>query len=73
MSRNGKIARLPAAIREELNQRLLDGEKGKLLVEWLNSLPQVQSVLKAKFQAIPISEHNLSQWKTGGYTAWEAE
>jgi hypothetical protein len=72
MTRNGKIARLPAAIREQLNQRLLEGETGKQLVEWLNSLPQVQSVLQAKFQGIPISEHNLSQWKNGGYTAWEA-
>jgi hypothetical protein len=32
MTRNGKIARLPAAIREELNQRLLDGgESGAFL------------------------------------------
>jgi hypothetical protein len=41
MTRNGKIARLPAATREELNQRLLDGERGKHLVLWLNGLPQV--------------------------------
>jgi len=33
MTRNGKIARLPAALREELNQRLLDGEQGKPWVE----------------------------------------
>jgi hypothetical protein len=29
MTRNGKIARLPAALREELSHSLLDGEQGK--------------------------------------------
>jgi len=29
MTRNGKIARLPLAIREELNRRLQEGEQGK--------------------------------------------
>jgi len=47
MTRNGKIARLPAAIREELNQRLFDGEPAKPLIEWLNGQPRVQAVLKA--------------------------
>jgi hypothetical protein len=72
MTRNGKIARLPAAIREELNQRLLDGEQGKQLVEWLNGLPKVQAVLKARFNGNLINEANLSQWKNGGFAAWEA-
>jgi hypothetical protein len=72
MTRNGKIARLPAAIREELNQRLLDGEPGNQLVQWLNGLPKVQALLKAKFNANPITENNLSHWKNGGYAAWEA-
>ena len=72
MTRNGKIARLPAALREELNQRLLDGEQGKPLVEWLNGLPKVQAVLQAKFNGNPITENNLSQWKNGGFPAWEA-
>ena len=39
MARTGKIARLPDDIREQLNRRLNDGEKGKKLVMWLNSLP----------------------------------
>jgi len=33
MRRNGKIARWPAAIRTELNQRILDGEQGQPLEE----------------------------------------
>jgi len=51
MTRNGKIARLPAALREKLNWRLIEREQGQHLIQWRNSLPQVQSVLKAKFQA----------------------
>lgn len=72
MTRNGKIARLPASIRQELNQRLLNGEQGSQLVEWLNGLPKVQALLKAKFNANPVTENNLSHWKNGGYVAWEA-
>lgn len=44
MTRNGKIARLPREIREELNRRLDDGEQGVRLVEWLNGLPEVKRI-----------------------------
>src|SRR5713101_7111978 len=44
MSHKGKIARLPLAIREQLNRRLQDGEIGRDLVVWLNSAPAVQAV-----------------------------
>ena len=40
-TRRGKIARLPLAVREELNTRLRDGEEGKQLVLWLNGLPAI--------------------------------
>ena len=72
MTRNGKIARLPETIRDELNQRLLDGEEGKQLVAWLNSLPKVQAVMLKQFEGSPITEQNLSKWKLGGFVAWEA-
>lgn len=71
MTRNGKIARLPLAIREELNQRLQNGEQAKDMVVWLNSLPKVQDILKEKFAGQAISENNLSAWRTGGYAVWE--
>jgi hypothetical protein len=70
MTRNGKIARLPEALREQLNQRLLDGEQGKQLVLWLNELPKVQAVMKSAFEGRPITEDNLSEWKNGGYLVW---
>jgi hypothetical protein len=73
MTRNGKIARLPLAIRQELNQRLQDGQKGRQLVSWLNGLPEVQAVLASEFHGKPIAECNLTRWKNGGYAAWEEE
>jgi len=71
-SRNGKIARLPLAIREQLNQRLQNGEQGKDLVLWLNALPEVQALLQAAFGGHPITDGNVSQWRQGGYLHWAA-
>lgn len=71
MTRVGKIARLPRAIREKLNRRLEDGESGVDAVEWLNAQPKVQAVLAAEFGGRPISEQNVSEWKLGGYVEWQ--
>ena len=38
-ARNGKVARLPKVVREELNRRLEDGQLGRELLCWLNGLP----------------------------------
>jgi hypothetical protein len=65
--RTGKIARLPLSIRQELNRRLRDGQPGGKLLEWLNSLEEVQAVMAAEFQGHPILKQNLSQWRMGGY------
>ncbi|HEY3761249.1 MAG TPA: hypothetical protein VGN23_05835 [Verrucomicrobiae bacterium] len=70
MTRNGKIARLPKHVRDELNRRLRDGEEGKKLVEWLNIQESVREVLKDKFAGRAITEQNLSEWKNGGYVEW---
>jgi len=69
-SRHGKIARLPKAVREELNRRLADGATGRSLVEWLNAQPEVQALIDSEFAGHPIREQNLSQWKSGGYRDW---
>ena len=69
-TRTGKIARLPREIRDQLNQRLLDGQPGQRLLAWLNSLPEVQRILAADFDGSPINAPNLSAWKTGGYQDW---
>ena len=71
--RTGKIARLPLSIRQELNRRLQDGEQGSLLVEWLNSRPEVRAVLAAQYHGKPIGPPNLSAWRMGGYRDWEKD
>jgi len=73
MTRNGKIARLSREVREQLNRRLDDGEPGVALVDWLNSVPEVQAVLAAEFQSRSISEQNLSEWKAGGFCDWQSQ
>jgi hypothetical protein len=70
MTRNGKIARLPSAVRDELNRRLQDGETGPDLVAWLNGRDDVQAMLKDKFNGRPMTEHNLSEWRQGGFEEW---
>jgi hypothetical protein len=70
MTRTGKIARLPISIRDQLNRRLLDNEPGPSILDWLNSLSEVQALLAAEFASQPVSPANLSQWKNGGYRDW---
>src|SRR6266404_5133310 len=67
MTRNGKIARLPDSIREQLNQRLQDGHVGKSLIDWLSHMPEVQSVLQTHFAGRPINAVNLTEWRQGGF------
>ncbi|MBE7497128.1 MAG: DUF3486 family protein [Verrucomicrobiaceae bacterium] len=62
MARTGKIARLPHAVREELNMRLRENENGQTILEWLNALPQCQDA--------PINDANLSLWRSGGFADW---
>jgi len=69
-TRTGKIARLPKSLRAQLNRRLEDGEPAQPLLAWLNGLPKVQSLLAAEFGGKPITEQNLSEWRTGGYRDW---
>jgi hypothetical protein len=72
-TRNGKIARLPQVIREQLNRRLDDGEPGGGLLEWLNTLPAVQAVLASEFGGSRINAQNLSNWRRGGYQHWQKQ
>jgi len=70
MARTGKIARLPLAIREELNMRLRENESGQTLLEWLNGEEVVKQVLAKSFNGEPINDANLSIWRQGGFAEW---
>jgi hypothetical protein len=39
---NGKSARLPRNIRDELNRRLEDSEPAEAILPWLNARPEVE-------------------------------
>ncbi len=71
MTRIGKIARLPRNIRDQLNQRLDDGELAASILAWLNGLDAVRKILGHSFQGRPVSEQNLSDWKQGGFLDWQ--
>ena len=72
MKRTGKIARLPRTLRNQLNQRLHNGEPGVDLIQWLNALPEVQAILAEHFNGVPINPQNLSEWNNGGFLDWLA-
>ena len=71
-TRRGKIARLPAAIREEVCRRLHDGQTGPKIIGWLHTLPEVLAVLDEHFGEQPINEQNMTEWRQGGYQDWLA-
>jgi hypothetical protein len=70
MTRKGKIARLPHALRTEVNTRLHNGQTGPVILKWLNSQPAAKKVWAEHFAGVAASEQNLSEWRTGGYREW---
>ncbi len=71
MTRNGKIARLPRNIREDINRRLDDAEQANTILPWLNGLKEVTELLSREFDGRPINAQNLSDWKQGGFREWQ--
>lgn len=67
VTRCGKIARLPASIREKINRKLYDGEPGAQILAWLNQQPEVKEILNRQFNGCPVTPQNLSRWRRGGY------
>ncbi len=70
MARQGKIARLPHALRDEVNRRLLDGQTSRIILKWLNAKNDAVAVWEAHFEGAPANPQNLSEWRTGGYRDW---
>ena len=70
MNRTSKITRLPDSLREELNQRLRNGEPAHLILPWLNQLPEVIALVEEHYGGNLISPQNLSDWNQGGYREW---
>jgi hypothetical protein len=72
-ARRGKIAKLPADLRAEVNLRLHDGQPASQILPWLNNLPRVRTILAAQFEGADINDQNLTEWRQGGYLDWTEE
>ncbi len=67
----GKISSLPQAIREQVNLRLEDHQDRDAIAQWLNSLPEVQALLKEKFGAQPVNPDNVSEYRNHSFRRWQ--
>jgi len=68
--RRGKIAKLPAEIRAQVNLKLHDGKGAPEILPWLNADPRVREILGAQFGGADINDQNLTEWRQGGYLDW---
>jgi hypothetical protein len=66
MSRNGKIARLPLAVREQINRKLQDNRPGPEILDWVNDDQKLKG-------SDAITPQNLSEWRAGGFADWLEE
>jgi hypothetical protein len=57
-TRNGKVARLPKEVRDQVNQMLLDNVPFAKIIESLGD------------QGKGITYRNMTNWKAGGYKEW---
>lgn len=73
MARTGKIARLPLAVRDELNMRLMDNENGQTILAWLNALPVCVERINVDWKGEAVNDANLSLWRSGGFADWMEE
>src|ERR1051326_5395233 len=62
--RSGKVARLPYATREHINQLMEDGFPYKAII---------QKLTQEGLLPYPFSEDNLSSWRLGGHEEWRRE
>ncbi len=59
--RNGKIARLPKAVREDINEWIDDGVEYEKIIETLGD------------EGKGLTKQNISRWAQGGYRDWVKE
>lgn len=70
MARQGKISRLPHALREAVNVRLHDGQSAGVILAWLNAQKEAIRIWDEYFKGEAATEQNLSAWRQGGYAEW---
>ena len=68
--RSLNIGRLPFAIREDLNNWLMENVPVKDILNWLNTDSEVRHYLERLFESRQITEQNVSDWRQSGYQEW---
>ncbi len=70
MSRTGRIARLPDQVREQLYERLADGQASTSILAWLNDTPQARSFPTEHLGVQPIDANDLNDWCQTAHQDW---
>ena len=73
MASLSKISRLPRSVRDDLNRRLDDGERGAAITTWLNAVPAVKKIIDRDYEGVPVSDQNLSVWRETGFFRYQEE
>ena len=66
-ARNGKIARLPFVLREEINRRMRDNTPRRDIIAWLHQ-DHADALKAAGIATVP--PRSLSSWRIGGHKDW---
>jgi hypothetical protein len=70
----GKINHLPRAIRDQVCERIYNGQTGKTVLAWLNDLAETKAVLRDLFDGANITDSNLSNFAGSSYfDQWKAD
>lgn len=72
-ARHGKVAVLPAKIREKVNQMLFDGKTMEAICAWLAKQKAARDALRERGYAEILIGQNISHWRKGGYQEWLAK
>lgn len=69
-TRNGRIARLPSDLRQQLNRRLEGGEPAEDVLAWLNAQPAGQPNPTAESADPAFAIKDLADWQETGHCDW---
>jgi hypothetical protein len=67
------IARLPRHIRNELGQRLKQGDHAQSILDWLNQPQGIWETQDRPPGARPLTHADLAEWRQNGYPQWFAD
>lgn len=73
ITRNGRIARLPSDLRQQLNRRLESDEPAAGVLAWLNAQPAEQPNPTAESGPPAFALKDLAEWQATGFCDWRIQ